>query len=103
MAIPCTMNHDAGRAGRSGSYLPDRRGADRERCCEPCEPHRAPTARCLTMDDEEELSPSVTLDLRGIRVRLEEQDGDLIMLVDDGDVQIEFSSGLNGSWDQAVT
>jgi hypothetical protein len=53
--------------------------------------------------DEEELSPSVTLDLRGIRVRLEEQDGDLIMLVDDGDVQIEFSSGLNGTWEQAIT
>ena len=53
-------------------------------------------------DNEEELTPSVTLDLRGIRVSLEEQDGDLIMLVDDGDVQIEFSSGLNGTWDQAI-
>jgi hypothetical protein len=54
------------------------------------------------VDDDDELSPIVTLDLRAIRTRLEETDGDLIMLVDDGDVQIEFGSGLCGTWEQAI-
>jgi len=59
------------------------------------EPAEGTLAEALGQTDNEE-------DLRGIRVSLEEQDGDLIMLVDDGDVQIEFSSGLNGTWDQAI-
>jgi len=55
------------------------------------------------MDSEtEELSPCCTLDLRAVRAFITEDEGDLIMLVDDGDVQIEFSSGLCGSWDQAI-
>jgi len=53
-------------------------------------------------EDDEELAPIVTLDLRAIRTRLEEADGDLIMLVDDGDVQVEFGSGLCGTWEQAI-
>jgi hypothetical protein len=52
--------------------------------------------------EEEELSPVVTLDLRAINAYITEDEGDLIMLVDDGDVQIEFGSGLCGSWDQAI-
>jgi hypothetical protein len=53
-------------------------------------------------EDDEDLAPIVTLDLRAIRTRLEEADGDLIMLVDDGDVQVEFGSGLCGTWEQAI-
>jgi hypothetical protein len=53
--------------------------------------------------EREELSPVVTLDLRAINAVITEDEGDLIMLVDDGDVQVEFGSGLCGSWDQAIT
>jgi hypothetical protein len=52
--------------------------------------------------EDEELSPIVTLDLRTIRIRLEELDGDLTMLVDDGDVEVEFSSGTGGTWEEAI-
>jgi hypothetical protein len=52
------------------------------------------------MDDE--LFPIVTLDLRAIRAVITEDEGDPILLVDDGDVQIEFGSGLCGSWEQAI-
>ena len=52
--------------------------------------------------EEEPLSPVVTLDLRYINAVITEDEGDLIMLVDDGDVQIEFSSGMCGSWEQAI-
>ena len=52
------------------------------------------------MDDE--LFPIVTLDLRAIRTVITEDEGDLILLVDDGDVQIEFGSGLCGTWEQAI-
>lgn len=52
------------------------------------------------MDDE--LFPIVTLDLRAIRTILTEDEGDPILLVDDGDVQIEFGSGLCGTWEQAI-
>jgi hypothetical protein len=52
--------------------------------------------------DNDEMYPVATLDLRGLHITLEEQDGDLAMLVDDGDVLVEFSSGLNGTWDQAI-
>jgi len=55
------------------------------------------------MDNEpEELSPLVTLDLRAINAFITEDEGDLIMLVDDGEVQIEFGSGLCGSWEEAI-
>ncbi|GAA1559344.1 hypothetical protein GCM10009827_095450 [Dactylosporangium maewongense] len=52
--------------------------------------------------DDDDLFPIVTLDLRAIRAVLTEDEGDLILLVDDGDVQIEFSSGLCGTWEQAI-
>ncbi|MDG6100680.1 hypothetical protein Daura_02955 [Dactylosporangium aurantiacum] len=52
------------------------------------------------MDDE--LFPIVTLDLRAIRTVITEDEGDPILLVDDGDVQIEFGSGLCGTWEQAI-
>lgn len=52
------------------------------------------------MDDE--LFPIVTLDLRAIRTLITEDEGDPIFLVDDGDVQIEFGSGLCGTWEQAI-
>lgn len=52
------------------------------------------------MDDE--LFPIVTLDLRAIRTVITEDEGDPILLVDDGDVQIELSSGLCGTWEQAI-
>ncbi|WP_433613053.1 hypothetical protein ACQP2P_03085 [Dactylosporangium sp. CA-139114] len=53
-------------------------------------------------DDEEELSPVVSLDLRAITAVITEDEGDPILLIDDGDVQIEFTSGMNGSWDHAI-
>jgi hypothetical protein len=53
-------------------------------------------------DDEDELSPIVSLDLRAIRAKITEDDGDLLLLIDDGDVQIEFTSGMNGSWEHAI-
>lgn len=52
------------------------------------------------MDDE--LFPIVTLDLRAIRAVITEDEGDPILLIDDGDVQIEFGSGLCGTWEQAI-
>jgi hypothetical protein len=52
--------------------------------------------------DDDELFPIATLDLRAIRCVLTEDEGDLILLVDDGDVQIEFGSGLCGTWEQAI-
>ena len=54
------------------------------------------------MIEDQELSPLVTLDLRAIHAVIEETDGDLVMLVDDGDIQIELNSGLCGTWEQAV-
>jgi hypothetical protein len=53
-------------------------------------------------NEREELFPVVTLDLRAINAVITEDEGDLIMLVDDGDVQIEFGSGLDGSYEQAI-
>ncbi|MET7395652.1 hypothetical protein ABZS66_19390 [Dactylosporangium sp. NPDC005572] len=52
--------------------------------------------------DGDELIPIATLDLRAINAVITEDEGDMIMLVDDGDVQVEFGSGLNGSWEQAI-
>nr|BFE63678.1 hypothetical protein GCM10020063_082040 [Dactylosporangium thailandense] len=53
-------------------------------------------------DDEEELSPIVSLDLRAITAVITEDEGDPILLIDDGDVQIEFASGMSGSWEHAI-
>jgi hypothetical protein len=49
-----------------------------------------------------ERAPLGSLDLRGLRARVEDVDGDPVLLVDDGDVEIEFSSGIGGTWDQAI-
>jgi len=54
------------------------------------------------MLDDEELSPVVSLDLRAIRAVITEDEGDLILLIDDGDVQIELTTGMNGTWEQAI-
>ncbi|WP_433213894.1 hypothetical protein ACQP00_02910 [Dactylosporangium sp. CS-047395] len=54
------------------------------------------------LDDDEELSPVVSLDLRAIHTQLTEDDGDPILLIDDGDVQIELTSGMNGSYETAI-
>ncbi|WP_432834467.1 hypothetical protein [Dactylosporangium sp. CA-092794] len=51
---------------------------------------------------EEPLSPIVALDLRFLNAEITEDEGDLIMLVDDGDVQIEFTSGMSGSRERAI-
>ncbi|MEV8513367.1 hypothetical protein [Dactylosporangium sp. NPDC051484] len=52
--------------------------------------------------EEEPLTPIVSLDLRHINAVIAEDEGDLIMLVDDGEVMIEFTSGVGGSWEQAI-
>ncbi|MER7002172.1 hypothetical protein ABT297_03875 [Dactylosporangium sp. NPDC000555] len=52
--------------------------------------------------EEEPLTPIVALDLRHITTVIAEDEGDLIMLVDDGEVMIEFTSGMCGSWEQAI-
>ena len=43
-----------------------------------------------------------SVDVRGLRAHVEDIDGDPVLLVDDGDVEIEFSSGMGGTWDQAI-
>jgi hypothetical protein len=52
--------------------------------------------------DEEPLTPAVTIDLRFLNAVIADDEGDPILLVDDGDVQIEFTSGMCGTWEQAV-
>lgn len=56
------------------------------------------------MEPERDEEPALlaNLDLRAIRAYVDEADGDLVLLVDDGDVQVEFDSGLSGSWEQAI-
>lgn len=54
------------------------------------------------MDGSEEPEILGSVDLRGLHVAIAETDGDLVLLVDDGDVQIQFESGLAGSWEQAI-
>jgi hypothetical protein len=53
-------------------------------------------------DDDEDLGPIVTIDLRAVRIRMEECDGDLVLLVDDGEVEVEFGSGVGGTFEQAI-
>lgn len=52
--------------------------------------------------EEEPLSAIVALDLRFLNPVIAEDEGDLILLVDDGDVQIEFNSGMSGTFEQAI-
>lgn len=53
---------------------------------------------------DEDLKPTyvASLDLRGVKARLECVDGDFSMFVDDGDIEIELTSGLGGTWEQAI-
>lgn len=50
----------------------------------------------------DELLPLATLDLNTLRATIIEDEGDLILVVDDGEVQIEFSAGLCGKPELAV-
>ncbi|MER7279030.1 hypothetical protein ABT369_31785 [Dactylosporangium sp. NPDC000244] len=43
-----------------------------------------------------------SLDVRGARARIEFVDDDVVMFVHDGDSEIEFSSGLGGTWRDAI-
>jgi hypothetical protein len=52
--------------------------------------------------EDEPLSPIVTLDLRFLNAVITEDEGDTILLVDDGDVQIELSPGMDGRNEQAI-
>jgi hypothetical protein len=53
-------------------------------------------------DDDEDLGPIVNIDLRAVRIRMEECDGDLVLLVDDGEIEVEFCSGVGGTFEQAI-
>jgi hypothetical protein len=53
-------------------------------------------------EDDEDVGPIVTIDLRAVRVRIEECEGDLVLLVDDGDIEVEFGSGIGGTFEQAI-
>jgi hypothetical protein len=53
-------------------------------------------------EDDEDLGPVVTIDLRAIRIRMQECEGDLVLIVDDGDVEVEFGSGVGGTFEQAI-
>jgi hypothetical protein len=53
-------------------------------------------------DDDDDLGPIVSIDLRAVRVRIEEIDGDAVLLVDDGEIEVEFGSGLGGTFEQAI-
>ncbi|MEV6923623.1 hypothetical protein AB0M46_03770 [Dactylosporangium sp. NPDC051485] len=52
--------------------------------------------------EEEPLSPIAGIDLRYLNAKITEDEGDLILLIDDGEVQVEFTSGMGGSWQQAI-
>jgi hypothetical protein len=43
-----------------------------------------------------------SLDLRGLRTRIVVDEGDLVLVVDDGDVQVEFEAGQGGTWEQSI-
>jgi hypothetical protein len=42
------------------------------------------------------------LDLRGLRASIEQDDGDLIVVVHDGDVCVRLATGMGGTRDQAI-
>ena len=54
------------------------------------------------MSEDDDPGPIVTIDLRAVRIRMEESDGDLVLLVDDGDIEVEFGSGVGGTFEQAI-
>jgi len=43
-----------------------------------------------------------SIDLRGLRTRIVVDEGDLVLEVDDGDVQVQFETGQGGTWEQAI-
>jgi hypothetical protein len=71
-----------------------------------CEPlHRRAlriVERTIAVDEDDDLGPIVTIDLRAVRIRMQECEGDLVLLVDDGDVEVEFGSGVGGTFEQAI-
>jgi hypothetical protein len=54
------------------------------------------------VEENEELVPVASIDLRTVRIRIKEDEGDLILLIDDGEILIEFNSGVCGTWEQAI-
>jgi hypothetical protein len=43
-----------------------------------------------------------SVDLRGLRARVDVEDGDIVILVDDGDIRMSFVPGAGGSRAQAI-
>jgi hypothetical protein len=43
-----------------------------------------------------------SLDLRTLRAQIVVDEGDLVLEVDDGDVQVQFEIGQGGTWEQAI-
>jgi len=52
--------------------------------------------------EDDDVGPIVTIDLRAVRIRIEECEGDLVLLVDDGEIEVEFGSGIGGTYEQAI-
>ena len=97
-----------GWAGRSAPAPPPYRGATTVNDAASRAVRRAPPThetdrRGVDMAQEsEEPSTIAALDLRYITAVITEDEGDTILLVDDGETRIEFSPGAGGSWEQAV-
>jgi hypothetical protein len=53
-------------------------------------------------DDEFPAVSLGSLDLRTLRSRIIVDDGDLVLEVGDGDVQVQFEIGQGGTWEQAI-
>jgi hypothetical protein len=72
--------------------------------CEPLRRRALPDVERTNAVDEDndDLGPVVTVDLRAVRIRMQECEGDLVLLVDDGDVEVEFGSGVGGTFEQAI-
>ena len=109
MALWCTVYHMArGRAGRSG-FAPPRIGygdaasiaASHRRRRTLLFPVLSRVEKDIAVSDDD-LGPIVSIDLRAVRIRIEEVDGDAVLLVDDGEIEVEFGSGLGGTFEQAI-
>lgn len=46
--------------------------------------------------------PLAELVLRGLDVRVEDRDGDLVLVLDDGEVLVTLEQGAGGRYDQAI-
>jgi hypothetical protein len=53
-------------------------------------------------DDDLAVVSLGSLDLRGLRTRIVVDEGDLVLEVDDGDVQVQFEAGQGGRWEQSI-